>query len=58
MLIHVLPDTKDYLWAIKETMARMGEINRLIWPDVNLEERYVVRPRSTCIPLGLLSVRR
>jgi integrase len=36
------PDTQDYLWAIKETMGRMGEINRLTWTDVNLEERYVV----------------
>jgi integrase len=36
------PDTQDYLWAIKETMGRMGEINRLTWSDVNLEERYVV----------------
>jgi integrase len=36
------PDAQDYLWAIKETMGRMGEINRLTWSDVNLEERYVV----------------
>jgi len=36
------PDIQDYLWAIKETMARMSEINRLSWPDVNFEERYVV----------------
>jgi len=36
------PDTQDYLWTIKETMGRMGEINRLTWTDVNLEERYVV----------------
>ena len=36
------PDTQDYLWAIKETMGRMGEINRLKWADVNLEGRHVV----------------
>ena len=36
------PETQDYLWTIKETMGRMGEINRLTWVDVNLEERYVV----------------
>lgn len=36
------PDTQDYLWTIKETMGRMGEINRLTWADVNLKERYVV----------------
>jgi integrase len=36
------PDTEDYLWTIKETMGRMSEINRLSWPDVNFEERYVV----------------
>lgn len=36
------PDTQDYLWTIKETMGRMGEINRLTWNDVNFTERYVV----------------
>lgn len=36
------PDTQDYLWTIKETLGRMGEINRLTWADVNLDERYVV----------------
>jgi len=36
------PDTQEYLWTIKETMARMGEVNRLSWSDVNFEERYVV----------------
>ncbi len=35
-------DVQDYLWAIKDTAARMGEINRLTWEDVNLEQRYVV----------------
>ena len=35
-------DTQDYLWAIRETMARVGEINRLTWEDVDLEGRYVI----------------
>lgn len=36
------PDTKDYLWAIRETMARVSEINRLTWNDVDLENKYVI----------------
>jgi len=35
------PDTQDYLWAIALTMARMSEINRLTWQDVDLKQRYV-----------------
>jgi integrase len=36
------PDTQDYLWAIKETMGRMSEVNRLTWEDVDFEDRSVV----------------
>jgi len=36
------PDVQDYLWTIALTMGRMSEVNRLTWPDVNFEERYVV----------------
>jgi integrase len=36
------PDTQDYLTVIRETMARMSEINRLVWDDVSLKDRYVV----------------
>lgn len=33
---------KDYLIAIKDTMARVGEINRLKWDDVMLDKRRLV----------------
>ena len=36
------PDTQDYLWTIRETMARVSEVNRLTWDDVSLEGRYVI----------------
>ena len=41
VLLAADPDTQDYLFAIKETMARVGEINRLTWQDVNFEGRFI-----------------
>ena len=35
-------NTQDYLWTIRETMARVSEINRLTWDDVNFKEQYVI----------------
>ncbi len=35
-------DTQDYLWAIRETMARVSEVNRLTWDDVDLEGRHII----------------
>lgn len=37
-----VPDTQDYLWTIRETMARVSEINRLTWDDVNFKEKSVI----------------
>jgi len=42
VLLAADPDTQDYLVAIKETMGRMGEINRLTWDDVDLDRKIVV----------------
>ena len=36
------PDTQDYLWAIRETMARVGEVSRMQWDAVDLEERSLI----------------
>ena len=35
-------ETQDYLWTIRETMGRVSEINRLLWEDVKLSERYII----------------
>ena len=34
-------DDQDYLWSIVETMARVSEINRLVWDDVDLQNKTV-----------------
>jgi integrase len=38
----ILGCRKDYLATIKETMARMDEINRLIWEDIDFDGRALV----------------
>jgi site-specific recombinase XerD len=35
-------EVQDYLLTIRDTMARMGEVNRLTWKDVSLGQRFVV----------------
>jgi integrase len=37
----VTPDSQDYLWLIRDTMARCGEINDLRWEDVDFENREI-----------------
>jgi integrase len=34
-------DVSDYLWTIRETLARVSEINKLTWDDVDLVSRQV-----------------
>jgi len=36
------PDEQDFLCTIRETMARVSEINRLKWKDVNFEGLFVI----------------
>jgi integrase len=36
------PDTQNYLMTIRDTMARVSEVNRLTWDDVDLVKRHVV----------------
>ncbi|MCP4748754.1 MAG: site-specific integrase [Desulfobacteraceae bacterium] len=38
---HATPDVRDYLIAIRDTLARMSEINRLTWNDVSLTDMTV-----------------
>ncbi|HLV01638.1 MAG TPA: tyrosine-type recombinase/integrase [Acidobacteriota bacterium] len=36
------PDSRDYLWVIQDTLARVGEIDRLTWEDVDFERQSVI----------------
>jgi integrase len=36
------PDMQDYLWTMRDTLARMSEINRLTWRDIDLGNRSLV----------------
>lgn len=44
IISYAAPDVQDYLWTIRDTMARVDEINRLTWDDVFFEGKggYVV----------------
>ena len=42
VLLAAGPEEQAYLYCIKETMGRMGEINRLTWEDVDFANRCVV----------------
>jgi len=35
------PDDKDFLLVIRETMARVSEVYRLLWEDIDFEKRCV-----------------
>ena len=36
------PDTQDYLRVIRETMARVREVNRMVWEDVDFNDRSLI----------------
>lgn len=42
VLLAAGPDEQDYLYAIKDTIARMSEINRLTWEDVNFKNKSII----------------
>jgi integrase len=42
VLLAAAPEVQDYLVAVMDTLARVGEINRLTWQDVDFEESWVV----------------
>ena len=31
------PEIRDYLWTVRDTLARVSEVNRLIWDDIKFE---------------------
>lgn len=35
-------EEQDYLWVIRESMGRMGEINQLAWDDVHFDDLYIL----------------
>ncbi len=34
-------DQKDYLWCLRDTLARSREINNLKWNDINFKEKHL-----------------
>jgi integrase len=42
ILLAASPVDQDYLLTIRETLARVNEINQLLWQDVDLHDRSVI----------------
>lgn len=36
------PDTRDYLWTIRDTLARVSEVNALTWDDLDLRAGTII----------------
>lgn len=42
VFLYATPEQKDYLWCLRDTLARSREINRLQWEDIDFDKRSII----------------